>query len=87
MEVRSGGLLSGGGGGGGGAGGGQLTQSDIVVSRGRSRWRTAHVKSEQALLKTTEVIWQQCSVSFEWQPTNDLRSPPVDLWGRGCDVE
>ena len=26
-------------------------------------------------------------VSFGWQPTNDLTSLPVDLWGRGRDAE
>ena len=30
---------------------------------------------------------QQCRVSFGWQPTNDLTSLPVDLWGRGRDAE
>ena len=41
--------------------------------------------SVHALLNTTEVTQQQCSVSFEWQPTNDLTSPPpVDLWGRAA---
>ena len=30
---------------------------------------------------------QQRSVSFRWQPTNDLTSPPVDLWRQGRDVE
>ena len=61
--------------------------ASIVVSRGNSRWCPAYVQSEQALLNTTEVTQQQCSVSFGWQPTNDLTSPPVDLWGRGHNVE
>ena len=26
---------------------------------------------------------QQCSVSFGWQPTNDLSSLLLDLWGGG----
>ena len=43
--------------------------------------------TEQALLNTTEVTQQQCSVSFGWQPTNDLTSLPVDLWGRGRDAD
>ena len=30
---------------------------------------------------------QQYSFSFRWQPTNDLTSPPVDLWGQGRDAE
>ena len=70
--------------------GGTLTQSDlanIVVSMGQSRWCPAYVESEQALLNSTEVTQQQCSVSFGWQPTNDLMSLPVDLWGRGHDAE
>ena len=46
-------------------------------------WCPAYVESEQALLNTTEVTQQQCSVSFGWQPTNDLTSLPVDLWGAG----
>ena len=50
-------------------------------------WCPAYVESEQALLNTTEVTQQQCSVSFGWQPTNDLTSPPGDLWGRGRDAE
>ena len=39
-----------------------------------------YVESEKALLNTTEVTQQQCSVSFGWQPTNDLMSP---LWTSG----
>ena len=35
---------------------------------------------DQVLLNTTEVTRQQCSVSFGWQPTNDLTSPHADLW-------
>ena len=61
--------------------------ANIVVSRGHSRWCPAYVESEQALLNTTEVTQQQCSVSFGWQPTNDLTSLPVDLWGWGRDAE
>ena len=83
VEGRSGGLLSGG-----------NTHSvwfrdlaNIVVSRGLSRWCPAYAQSEQALLNTTEVTWEQCNVSFGRQPTNDLTSPPVDLWGRGRDAE
>lgn len=30
---------------------------------------------------------QLCSVSFQWHPTNNLTSLPVDLWGRGRNVE
>ena len=30
---------------------------------------------------------QQCSISFGWQPTNDLSSLPVDLWGQGRDAD
>ena len=61
--------------------------ANIVVSRGHSRWCPACVQSEQALLNTTKVTQQQCSVSLGWQPTNDLTSLPVDLWGRGHDAE
>ena len=61
--------------------------ANIVVSRGHSRWCPAYVQSEQALLSTTEVTWQQCSVFFGWQPTNDLMSLPVDLWGWGHDAK
>ena len=61
--------------------------ANIVVSRGHSRWCPACVESEQALLNTNKVTRQQCNVSFGWQPTNDLTSPPVDLWGRGRDTE
>ena len=39
-----------------------------------------YVQSEQALLNTSEVTQQQCSVSFGWQPTIYLTSP-VDLLG------
>ena len=38
-----------------------------------------NVPSEQALLNITEVTQQHCSVSFGWQPANDLTSLPVDL--------
>ena len=31
-----------------------------------------YVKSEQALLNTTEVTGQQCNVSFGWHATSDL---------------
>ena len=44
-------------------------------------------ESEPPLLNTTNVTRQQCSVSFRRQPTNDLTSPPVDLWGRGRNKE
>ena len=71
-----------------GVGGGGGTHSvwlrdltKIVVSRGHSRWCPAYVESEQALLNTTKVTRQQCSVSFGWQPTNDLTSPPADPGG------
>ena len=50
------------------------------VNREHSRWCPAYVESEPALLSTTEVTRQQCSVSFGWQPTNYLTSPPVDFW-------
>ena len=30
---------------------------------------------------------QLYSVSFRWQLTSDLTSPPVDLWGWGHDAE
>ena len=56
--------------------------ANIVVSKGHSRWCPAYVQSKQALLNTTEVTRQQCNVSFGWQPTNDLMSPPVDLWSK-----
>ena len=56
--------------------------ANIVVSRGHSRWCPGYVESGQALPYTTKVTRQQCSVSFRWQPTNDLKSPPVDLWGK-----
>ena len=46
--------------------------ANIVVSRGHSRWCPAYVESEQALLNTTEVTQQQCSVSFGWQAINGL---------------
>ena len=29
----------------------------------------------------------QCSVTFGWQPTNDLTALPVDLWGQGHDAD
>ena len=45
-----------------------------------------YVQSRQALLNTTKVTRQQCSVSFRWQPTNGLTSP-LDLWGWGCNAE
>ena len=61
--------------------------ANIGVSRGRSRWCPAYVESEPALLNTTNVTRQQCSVSFGWQPTNDLTSLPVDPWGRGGAAE
>ena len=61
--------------------------ANIVISRGHSRWCPAYVQSEQAPLSTTEVTWQQCSVSFVWQPTNDLMSLPADLWGWGHDAK
>ena len=51
------------------------------VSRGHSRLCPAYVESEPALLNTTELTRQECSVSFGRQPTNDLTSPPVVLWG------
>ena len=71
VEGRSGGLLSG-----GDAHTVWLRNlASIVVSRGNSRWCPAYVPSEQALLNTTEVTQQQYSVSFGWQPTNDLTSP------------
>ena len=71
---------------------GTLIQSDsttayIVVSRGHSRWCPAYVESEQALMNTTEGTWQQCSVSFGWQPTNNLTSLPVNIRGWGCNAE
>ena len=55
--------------------------ANIVASRGYSRWCPAYVQSEQALLNTAKVTQQQCSVSFWWQPTSDLTSPPVGLRG------
>ena len=83
VERCSGGLLSG-----GDAHSVRLCDlANIVVSSWHSRWCPAYVQSEQALLNTTEVTQQQCSVSFGWQPTNDLTSPPVDLWGWGRDAE
>ena len=48
----------------------RLTQSNSVISR----WCPADVESKQ---NTTKLTWQQCSVSFRWQPTNDLMSPSV----------
>ena len=60
---------------------------NIVVSRGHRRWCPAYVQSEQALLNSTKVTQQQCSVFFGWQPTNNLTSLPVDLWGQGRDAE
>ena len=89
MEGRSGGLLSGDGGGGRGDAHSVWLRdlANIVVSMGLSRWCPAYVQSEQPLPNTTEMARQQCSVSFGWQPTNDLTSLPVDLWGRGHDVE
>ena len=78
-EGRSGGLLSG-----GDAHSVWLRDlANIVGSRGHSRWCPAYAESEPALLNTTAVTRQQCSVSFRRQPTNDLTSPPVDLWGAG----
>ena len=47
--------------------------ANIAISRGHSRWCPAYVQSEQALLNTTKVIQQQCSVSFGGQPTNQAR--------------
>ena len=79
VEGRSGGLLSG-----GDAHSAWLPDlANTVVSRGHSRWCPAYAESEQALLNTTEVTRQQCSVSFGWLPTNDLTSLSVDLWGAG----
>ena len=37
-------------------------------------------------MNTTKVPQQQCTVSFRWQPTNNLTSP-VDLWQQGHDAE
>ena len=54
---------------------------------GHSRGCPVYVQSEQASLNTTELTQQQCSISFEWQRTNDLTSPPVDLWGRDRNAE
>ena len=62
--------------------------ANIVASRGHSRWCPTYLQSEQALLNVTAgVTRQQCSVSFGWQPTNDLTSLPVDLWRLGRDAE
>ena len=47
----------------------------------------AYVESKQALLNTTELTWQQCSVPSGWQPTNGLTSPPVDLYDWDRDAE
>ena len=82
MEKRSGGLPWQGGGGGAHSVG-LPDLANVVVSRGHSRWCPAYVESDQALLNPNEVTRQQCSVSFGWQPTNDLTSLPVDLWGAG----
>ena len=71
QKVRTGGLVE-------GRSGGLLSGEDahsvwprdsanIVVSRGHSRWCPAYVETEQALLRTTEVTRQQCSVSSGWQ--------------------
>ena len=67
-----------------------VSLSDLAnndVSKEHKRWCPAYVPSEQAVLNTTEVTRQQCSVSLGWQPTNDLTSPPVDLSGRGRDAQ
>ena len=86
VEEHGGGLLSG-----GVWGGGEFTQCDsatnTVIHRRHSRWCLAYVEWKQALLNTTEVTRQQYSISFRWQPTNHLTSPPVDLWGQGRDAE
>ena len=81
MDGCSGGLLS------GGDAHSVCDLANTVVSRRHSRWCPGYAESEQASLNTTEVTWQQCSVSFRRQPTNDLKSPPVDFWGWGHDAE
>ena len=55
-----------------------------------SIWYSAHVESAQSSLNTcevAEVTWQQCSVSFWWQHTNNLTSPLMDLWWQGQGIE
>ena len=55
--------------------------ANIVISRGHSSWCPAYVQLHQALIK------HHRSDSVAGQPTNNLTSPHVDLWGWGRDTE
>ena len=50
--------------------------ANVVVGWEHSRLCPAYVETEP--LNTTEVTRQLCSVSFGWQPTNDLAPSPLD---------
>ena len=60
-----------------------LRRKIAVVCRGHSRWGLVYVKSEQALLNTTEVTGKQCNVSFGWHPTSDL----TYVWTGGAESQ
>ena len=58
--------------------------TNIVVSRGRSRWCPAYVESEQVLLNTSEVTRQKCRtcllVMAAHQRSDVSSSGPLGAW-------